>query len=245
MIKGLYSNAAAMVSLQLKQEVTANNLANVNTTGFKKDGVFRKYLVDYSTILKQNSTDFKNIEEVDAIITDFSQGDLVPSGNPLDTSIEGSGFFVVETPEGTRYTRNGSFTLDQDGYISTREGYRLIGNNGPVQIVGNELFIGDDGTISVDGNFIDVLRVVDFPQPYNLRKLGEGLFEAEPGTGFDKTTDSFRIRQGFVEMANVETVEEMVKIIQTYRDFEANQKSIQMQDTTLDRAVNDVGRVNK
>lgn len=245
MIKGLYSNAAAMVSLQLKQEVTANNLANVNTTGFKKDGVFRKYLVNHATILKQNSTDFKNIEDVDRIVTDFSQGDLVPSGNPLDTAIEGTGFFVIETPEGIRYTRSGNFTLDEDGFITTHEGYRVLGNNGPVQIAGNELFIGDDGTVTVDNNFIDVLRVVDFPQPYRLNKLGENLYEAEPGTEIDKTVDSFALRQGFIETANVETVEEMVKMIQTFRDFEANQKSIQMQDTTLDRAVNDVGRVNK
>ncbi|MCP4723560.1 MAG: flagellar basal-body rod protein FlgF [bacterium] len=245
MIKGLYTNAAAMVSLQLKQEITANNLANVNTTGFKKDGVFRKYLVDYATILKQNATDFKNIEDVDAVVTDFSQGDLIPTSNPLDTAIKGSGFFVVETPDGIRYTRGGNFTLDQDGFITTQEGYRVMGNNGPVQIAGNELFLGDDGTVTVDKNFIDVLRIVDFPQPYNLNKLGEGLYEAEPGTEFDQTVDNFKIRQGFVEMANVETVEEMVKIIQTFRDFEANQKSIQMQDTTLDRAVNDVGRLNR
>ena len=89
MIRGIYTNAAAMNSQILKQEVTANNLANANTTGFKKEGVFRKYLVDHDTILRQNAADFKNLEDVDAVIIDFKQGELYPTSNPLDTAIEG------------------------------------------------------------------------------------------------------------------------------------------------------------
>jgi len=245
MIRGIYTNAASMLSLQLKQEVTANNLANANTTGFKKDGVFRKYLINHDTILRQNATDFRHLEDVDGVITNYSQGALYATGNKLDVALEGAGFFAVQTPNGERYTRNGSFTRDQNGYITTASGYFLLGANGPVQAQGQEVFIGDDGSVNVDGNMVDVLRIVDFPEPYRLNKIGDSLFEAEEGAARLTSTDQFRLHQGYLEQSNVETVEEMIKIIQVSRDFDSNQKSISMQDTTLDRAVNDIGRVTR
>lgn len=243
MIRGIYTNAAAMNSQLLKQEVTANNLANANTTGFKKEGVFRKYLVDHDTILRQNATDFKNLEDVDAVIINFQQGELYPTSNPLDTAIEGDGFFVIQTLRGVRYTRNGNFQLDQDGFLVTGNGYPVLGVEGLIQLEGQNVFIGDDGTVTADEELVDALQIVDFPKPYRLNKIGDGLFEAEEETAFQLNTDQFKLRQGYLEQANVEIIEEMVNLIQTARDFETNQKSITMQDTTLDRAVNDVGRV--
>ena len=243
MLRGLYSNAAAMISLQLKQEVTANNLANANTTGYKKDGVFRKYLIDHDTILQNNESDFKRIEDVDAVTTYFEQGDISPTGNPLDTAIKGDGFFAVQTPQGVRYTRNGNFQLDQNGLLITGNGYLVLGTNGSIQLQGEKIMIGDDGTVLVDDVLNDVLQIVDFPKPYQLNKIGDGLFEAAPGTANLLDPTQFELRQGFLEQANVEVIEEMIEVIRTARDFETNQKSITMQDTTLDRAVNDVGRV--
>lgn len=243
MIRGIYTNAAAMNSQILKQEVTANNLANANTTGFKKEGVFRKYLVEHDTILRQNAADFKNLEDVDAVIIDFKQGELYPTSNPLDNAIEGDGFFVVQTPRGVRYTRNGNFQRDQDGFLITGNGYPVLGIEGLIQLEGQNVFIGDDGTVAVDEELIDLLQIVDFPRPYRLNKIGDGLFEAEEETAFQLNIDQFKLRQGHLEQANVEIIEEMVNLIQTARDFETNQKSITMQDTTLDRAVNDVGRI--
>ena len=243
MLRGLYSNAAAMISLQLKQEVTANNLANANTTGYKKDGVFRKYLIDHDTILQRNATDFRKIEDVDVVLTNYKQGGLAPTGNPLDTAIDGDGFFTVQTPQGVRYTRNGNFQLDQNGLLVTGNGYFVLGVNGPIQLQGQTIMIGDDGTISVDGALVEVLQIVDFPKPYQLNKIGDGLFEAADGAANLLNTTLFKLRQGFLEQANVEVIEEMIEVIKTARDFETNQKSITMQDTTLDRAVNDVGRI--
>ena len=246
MIRGIYTNAAAMISLQLRQDVTANNVANANTTGFKKDGVFRKYLIDHDTILKQNATDFRFVEDVDGVITNYKQGPLEATNNPLDVAIVGDGFFAVQTPQGERYTRNGNFQLDQNGFLVTGNGYFLKGTNGePIQLQGGNVFIGDDGTITVDRILAGVLQVVDFEKPYHLNKLGDGLFEAAPGAAVPLGADRVSLRQGYLEGSNVEVVEEMVNIIKTSRDFESNQKSIQMQDTTLDRAVNDVGRVQR
>jgi flagellar basal-body rod protein FlgG len=245
MIRGIYTNAGSMLSLQLKQEITANNLANSNSTGFKKDGVFRKYLIDHDTILRQNASDFRHLEEVDGVEINFKQGELYATGNSLDTAIEGKGFFTIQTPDGIRYTRNGNFSLNQDGFIITSNGHYLLGNNGPIQALGDKIFIGDDGNITVDDNLIDVLRMADFPEPYVFNKIGNALFEAEDGTENPPAAGSFNIRQGFLEESNVEMIQEMVNMIQITRDFDSNQKSITMQDTTLDRAVNDIGRVQR
>lgn len=244
MIKGIYNNAGAMVSLQTKQEVSANNLANLNTTGFKKDNVFRKYLIDEKTILQRNSTDFVNLEDIDEIATDFSQGNLTPTSNVLDTAIDGEGFFAVMTPDGPRYTRNGNFMLDNNSMLVTGNGYQVLGGNAPIQLAGSEIFIGDDGSISVDGIFTGRMDIYTFPDLKNLNKIGDGLFEAEPGTETLQTEDKYKLRQGYLEQANIETVTEMIEIIKTMRDFESNQKSIEMQDSTLEKAVNEVGRVN-
>lgn len=245
MIRGIYTNAGSMLSLQLKQEITANNLANSNSTGFKKDGVFRKHLIDHDTILRQNATDFRNLEDVDGVEINFKQGELYATGNSLDTAIEGKGFFTIQTPDGIRYTRNGNFSLDQDGFIVTSNGHYLLGTNGPIQALGDSIFIGDDGSVSVDNNLVDVLRMADFPEPYILSKIGNTLFEAADGTESATAAGSFKIRQGYLEESNVEMIQEMVNMIQLTRDFDSNQRSITMQDTTLDRAVNDIGRVQR
>ncbi len=118
-----------------------------------------------------------------------------------------------------------------------------MGNVGPIQINGTDVFIGDDGSVSVDGAIIDNLLVVDFPQPYQLNKVGDGLFEAEPGMDTPVPAGQLKLRQGYLESSNVESVNEMVRMIELTRNFETNQKAIQIQDTTIDKAINDVGRV--
>lgn len=243
MIRGIYTNAGAMHSLQLKQEVTANNLANSTTTGFKKDGVFRKHLVDHATILRQNSTDFKNLQDVDEVGTDFSQGSLIPTGNQFDVALDGRGFFTVETPNGFAYTRNGNFNIDQNGFVSTLSGYRVMGTTGPVQIAGNEVIFGEDGSINVDGAIAGFLRIADFQDLGELNKLGDGLFDAAQGAEQQADLTQVTVRAGFLEESNVEVVQSMVEIIQISRDFDSNQKSITMQDQTVDKAVNEIGRL--
>ena len=246
MIKGIYTSSSGLQYLQLKQEVIANNLANISTTGFKKEGVFRKTLMEREKILKMNATDFVNLEEVDEVRTDYSQGSFNVTSNPFDFAIEGNGFFAVETLNGIRYTRNGSFILDGDNYLVTTHGYRVLDqNNLPIQIGEGDVFIGDDGSIIVNGEVVTVLKITDFPEPYNLLKMGDGLFQDLSNAGFAPDFDTYRIRQGMLEDSNVSAVEEMVKMINTMRDFETNQRAILAQDQTLDRAVNEVGRLRR
>ncbi|RKY87056.1 flagellar basal-body rod protein FlgF [candidate division KSB1 bacterium] len=243
MIKGIYTAASGMVSLQLKNEVITNNIANVNTTGFKREGVFRKTLIDKVKILKMNSGDFVNLDEVDEVRIDFKQGNLYSTGNPLDTAIDGKGFFSVQTPNGIRYTRNGSFTIDNERYLTTTNGYRLLGQNGPIQINGQNVFIGDDGSIIVDGQIVENLRIMDFPEPYVMNKIGDGLFEADETQAIPAR--NFKIKQGFLEESNVNAVKEMVDLIELSRDYDSNQRTITIQDSTLDKAVNEVGRITR
>ncbi len=244
MIKGVYTSASGMQYLQLKQEIIANNLANISTTGFKKEGAFRRTLRDSEKIINMNANDFVNFDEVDVVKTDFAQGKFIVTKNWMDSAIEGSGFFTVETLNGVRYTRNGNFVLDGGNNLVTTNGYRVLGQDGlPIQIPDGEVFIGDDGAITVDGNIVNTLMITDFPQPYNLLKMGDGLFHAPQANGFTPNTDTFRIRQGVLEGSNANPIEEMVKMISTIRDFETNQKAILSQDQTLDRAVNDIGRM--
>ena len=129
MIKGIFTTAAGMRYLQLKQEVTANNMANVNTTGFKKDGVFSRLLRNNQEIMKMNASDFKHIEVVDETRTIHSPGSYHSTGNPMDYAIEGEGFFSVLTPHGIRYTRNGSFMVDQNNLLVTSNGYPVLGRH--------------------------------------------------------------------------------------------------------------------
>jgi len=246
MIKGIYTSASGMQYLQLKQEVITNNLANISTTGFKKEGVFRKTLIDMEKVLRMNSTDFVNLDEVDEVRTDYSQGSFKVTNNPLDFAIEGDGFFVVETLNGIRYTRNGNFLIDGDNYLVTTHGYRILNeNNLPIQITDGDVFIGDDGSVMINGEIVSVLNITDFPKPYNLLKMGDGLFEDLSGAGLTPDFDTYRIRQGVLEDSNVNVIEEMAKMINTIRDFETNQKLILAQDQTLDRAVNEVGRLRR
>ena len=246
MIKGIYSSASGMQYLRLKQEVIVNNLANVSTTGFKKDGVFKKKLGDVEKLIKMNAADFVNLEEIDAVITNYEQGRFNVTQNPFDLAIEGDGFFAVETLEGTRYTRNGNFLLDGGNYLTTTNGYRVLDeNNQAIQLEEGEIFVGDDGGISVNGDVVATLKITDFPRPYNLLKQGDGLFYDISNTGTPAEFGNYRIKQGMLEDSNVNVIEEMAKLINTIRDFDTNQRSIMAQDQTLDKAINEVGRVRR
>lgn len=243
MIRGVYHSTSGMNYLQYKQEVTANNIANANTTGFKKDNAFWRTLSSLSKISNMNATEQRNLDEVDEYYTDFSQGSFNVTNNPLDFAIEGPGFFNVQTPHGQRYTRNGHWTVNQDKLLVTNNGYPILGERGPIRITGDKIWIEDNGNVNVDGAVVDRLVMTEFKNPKQLKKLGDGLFEfagpSQPPSGAPAT----RIRQGVLEESNVNAIQEMVTMISTTQNFESGQKSIIMQDQTLDRAVNDVGRI--
>lgn len=246
MIKGIHTAGTSLVPMMTRLEVIANNLANMNTTGFKRDSVFMKLVKDAAVAQAQGKSE--PAEAQVQRVTDFSAGTLIPTNNPLDVAIQGRGFFVVDTPGGPRFTRNGNFGLTVDGTLVTSQGDPVLGMNGRIQIpdlqdmTQGKLVISESGEVLADNKPVARLRVVDFLDLTRLRKENESLFAAPPQIPpADIHEDSTRVRQGYLEGSNVEGLEEMIAMIELTRTFESNQKVMQAQDATLDKT-NDVGR---
>lgn len=175
--------------------------------------------------------------------TNFEQGQLYPTGNSLDVALRGKGFFCIETPEGERYTRNGEFTKDSQGYLVTGEGYRVLGENGYITVEGKEITIDDKGEVFKDSESIGKLKIVDFDDYKLLRKEGSGLTKVEENSGMQPQIVSANVQQGFLEGSNVNSVKEMVEMLTVLRSYEANQKIIKMHDELLGKSVNEIARV--
>lgn len=241
MIKGIYSAASGMVPRMLKQETISNNLANVNTPGYKRESVFLRQLNAAETRASRTESEWQT-PMVDKIYTDYSKGSLEYTGEPLNFAIDGDGFFVIETPQGEAFTRSGNFHLDQNGILVTSDGLPVLSEGGQIEALEAELTIDIDGTIKIDGNAFGKLRLVDFEKPYQLEKMSAGIYRPLPETNQTELEFTY-VRQGYLEKSNVDIIKEMVDMIASYRNYESDQKAIQILDSTVDKAVNQVGRV--
>ncbi len=235
MLPGLYVSANGMRARILQQEITANNVANLNSPGFKREVANLQEL--YSS-LPGKQLPVLGLEAK----TDFSPGSLQRTGDPLNLAIEGRGFFTVETAQGVRYTRKGDFSLNAEGLLVTQEGDPLLGENGPIVVDGTGVTIDSQGKVFVDGRLVDRLLISDFDLPYPLRREGRGLF-SPLGERRAKRVENPRILQGYLEASNVAPAKEMIELISLLRLYEANGKAILLQDQTLSRAVNDLGKI--
>lgn len=231
MILEIQTSSEGMSSRIAQQEVIANNLANVNTAGFKKDRVFQEALEQAAVSEERNNE-----------VTVFEQGALRKSESPLDLALVGDGFFVVQTPNGERYTRNGHFQLDPQGLLILDDDVWVEGMSGPIEIKG-PVTVNERGEIFQGSELLDRLRIVTFDKPFPLRKEGNHLFYSIDDSASPRESTDTSIKQGFLEQSNVNPIEEMVKMLTIYRYFEADQKVLQTQDDLLDRAVNEIGRV--
>jgi flagellar basal-body rod protein FlgG len=253
----LYTAASGAIASQLRLEIISNNLSNMNTSGFKKDSVvFRSYMPESC----DEAADLSNRKShpgnslpiyfpgnyhvgISQVISDFSAGDMKNTGNPLDVALDGDGFFCVKTPSGIRYSRNGEFSVNGDGVLVTKDGFPVMGNGGTIRINGTNVVISKDGTITVDEQPAGVLKIVDFPRPYPLKKVGNTLFQ-EIGNGFAaKKADNVKVRQGVIELSNVETVKMMTDMISVLRNYESYQKIMQIDDSLTLKTINEVGGV--
>lgn len=250
MIRGLYGAATGMMALMNKQDVISNNLANVNTPGFKKDYAsiesFPEMLVYESERQSSENTDYRIVGKMGFGVgigqTGFvmSNGVLRNTNAPLDLALSGGGFFSVQTAEGERYTRNGSFSKDAYGRLVDSDGNLVLGENGSISANGKDILVDTNGRIQVDGQYVDTLKIRSFPRNA-LTKVGANLFSASTG---GVVSEDLSIRQGYLEASNVDSTGEMVDMVQTIRAYEINQKILKTQDEILGRAVNEVGRVS-
>jgi flagellar basal-body rod protein FlgF len=250
MIRGLYTAASGLATATLRLGVVSNNIANANTAGYKADRLPDE--VGKSLDLMRWAVD-DNGNPVGAITLgpksglsslDLTPGPIQETGNALDLAIGGTGFFAVQGADGqTRYTRDGGFSLDANGGLRARDGSAVLNDNGqPIQITGSQVAVDADGTLVVDGLPGDRLQVVDFAPGQQLLKQGNGMFTPANG-GLPQPATGAQLYQGFLEGSNVDMTESMVQTMNLVRAYEANQHLLQVQDQTLSRAVNDIGKV--
>ena len=217
------------VALGREMDVVANNIANINTTGFKANGaVFEEFIGKIARDGKMSDRDRKvSFVRDRATWVDMSQGSMERTGNPLDVAIDGKGLIAVQTPNGERYTRNGAFQINSTGQLVTSEGYQVLGDSGPItmQPTDREVQISADGTISVRVGASATteaqrgkLRLVKFDNPGLLQKDGSSTFSAPDGATPQADTTS-RFVQGTVEKSNVKSVMEMTRMIEVTRNY--------------------------
>lgn len=254
MIRGLYTAATGMNSMQHQIDVTSNNIANVNTTGFKQDRAeFQdlmyerlNYTAGKTSQTTMNPTGI-NVGlgvRLSGIQKNFTEGDLKTTSNSLDLAIEGKGFFQIQLPNGeTAYTKNGAFKLDAEGNIVNGNGYILMPQT-TIPQGAKDISIGKDGIVSYTDaagatNELGQLTIADFINPAGLIPMGDSLFMKSDASGDaidgNPNQEQFgSIRQGAIELSNVKLVNEMVDLITAQRAYEANSKAITTADSMLD-----------
>lgn len=244
MNSGLYSALSGNIAAMKRMDIISNNLANVNTPGFKKDKMLFESMLAGTVnppAVPQGSTADPILQKENVYI-DYAAGPIAQSGNPLDLAIDGDGFFVIQTPEGRAYTRQGNFRLGADGTLVTSEGYPVMGQNGPINVQGGTVEIDATGVVTVDGSPSGTISVVDFPRPYKLTKTSGARFIPEDPQAVPQPAIA-GISQGHLEGSNVETISEMVQMIETSRYFDACQRVIKGFDDMVGKAVNEMGRL--
>ena len=282
MIRGWYTGASGMRAQQWRLDAVANNLANVDTDGYKRDVAAFKafpelllrrqddngvYLhpfgsADEAPIIGRLGTGV----ELNELFTNFDQGALKETQSDFDIALDGKGFFTVSTPWGERYTRNGSFQLGKEGYLETKEGYPVLGENGPIRVKANNFLVDKDGRVWINAEYaddpnimvsrenntwdqtalLDTLKLVEFDLDRYLEKQGSSLYRESYTSGPAMIMEQGsrpKVIQGFVEASNVDPVVEMVQMIEVNRAYEANQKVIQTEEAALGVLINQVVKV--
>ncbi|TEB11138.1 flagellar hook-basal body protein [Pelotomaculum propionicicum] len=261
MLRGLYSAATGMDVHQVKVESISNNLMNASTPGYKKEEVIvqsfpEQLLIQQGGRRNKGGAASSNLSQqigtmgsgvlLSGVVIDHSQGEVQETGNDTDIMINGPGFFTVQSvqpgePERIFYTRNGSFRVDQEGYLTDAVGNRILGEVGQINVGSAKFKVSSDGKMEVDGTVVDTLRLIEFDDPGSLTKEGEGLFTAPPGGG--RQAASTTVSQGFLEMSNVNVTDEMINLVSAMRTYEANQRVIQTFDEILSKSANQVGTI--
>lgn len=258
MVKGLYTAYTGMVNEQNRMDIMTNNLANASTVGYKKEGSTSQSFNDVLTVkIKDQSAGMRNAQKIGIKnpgvkigenYTDYSQGSFRITDNTYDLALSGDGFFAIEFTNkagetDTKYTRAGQFTLNKDGYLVTEEGdYVLDTQNRRIRL--NTLIdsqITEDGTIYQNNRAVARIQVTDFADYNYLEKYGETYYQ--PIEGARTIAANAQVKSGYLEMANVQIVSEMVNLISITRAYESNQKVIQTIDGSLDVAVNQIGKL--
>lgn len=257
MIRNLYTAGWSMLAKSKQMDVISNNIANVNTSGYKKDSmIFETFSSAMARRINDNNNNGSSNQvgelqlgsDVGQIYTNYSIGALNKTNSEMDMAIDLSpnSFFTVGVRNESGkydefYSRDGSFTLDKDGRMITKTGEALMGKDGIIKLSSADFQVYDDGTIMQNGAEVDKIKLVQISNVDTLRKIGNGLITKTAETKEEKFNGA--IRQGFLEQSNVNSIKEMVEMINAMRSYEASQKMIQISDANLEKVVNEVGVV--
>ncbi len=236
MIKGIYTVARSMDQRAKNIDIISNNLANINTTAYKREIPFAEYI---------NEAGESQIRK----LTSQQQGELVLTSNPLDFAIHGNGFFVVKSEDGTiELTRNGRFQISDEGYLIDSEGRKVLGKNGGIFLEdtlrqkGSQILVSTAGEIKIDEHYIDTLLIVKVDEPEQLIRRGESNFLITDENYTEANQDEYKISQGYLEESNSNPILEMEAMIQLNKAYERAQKIINALDQSLDHA-NQIGKI--
>lgn len=253
MLRGLYTAYTGMLNEQYRMDIMSNNLANADTTGFKKEGSTSQAYDEVMAVKIKDLSENPNVPKrlgkmslgvkIGETFTDFSQGSLRITDNTYDLAIGGNGFFNIEFTNkagetSTKYTRDGGFTLTKEGYLVTKDGDYVLGEDGRIQVstTAAETIIDRDGSIYQDGNLVTKIKVTEFEDTNYLTHYGETMWDAKEGA-VSHDVENPNIYQGYLEMSNANVVKEMVNMITISRQYEANQKMITTYDDTLEQSM--------
>jgi flagellar basal-body rod protein FlgF len=261
MVKGLYTAYTGMINEQHRMDVLANNLANAATNGYKKEGTTSEsFKTVFADKIKDTSEAPNTARRIGTMMpgvkigdnyTDYSEGPIKTTGNPYDLALTGKGFFAVEYKNkagdtSTKYTRDGNFTVTSDGYLTTQDGDYVLDDNGRhIKLdTAKDSSIASNGSIYQDGSQVATIQIADFDDYTKLEKFGENYYQPKDADTTKATAaEGTEVRQGYLETSNISVVTEMVSMIAIQRQYEANQKLITTFDSSLDKTVNDLGRI--
>ncbi|MDP6777921.1 MAG: flagellar hook-basal body protein [Candidatus Latescibacteria bacterium] len=254
MLHGLNLSGSSMLARATRQDVIANNIANSDVPGFKRDGIFLKELGEAR---RKGSGGYPVWREnrIAGAYIDLEQGSLRQTNSPRHLAIQGPGFFQVRTPQGDVYTRNGEFSVNRDGILVTNLGQPVLDETGrEIRLESADFTINEDGQIFQAGEAKGTIAIHDFEKDAEghyqdpdgvtrLERKQNGFLVPKPGINRVPKSPQTKVVQGFLEESNVNPIVEMVDMVTLFRSYEADQRVIRAQDDTLRRAVSDVGSI--
>jgi len=236
MLDAITAAQVAMDQDQLKMQAVSQNISNMHTPGYKRQIIAGSGFDEHLLANLENASKRMQVSSI------HEQGTLTQTLRPLDLAISGSGYFQVQTDDGLFYTRRGDFHINEQGLLTTASGGLILGNSGPIRVDDNQFAIDKLGNVLIDNIKVDQLSIVNFTDTRNLDYSGSGLFKTQDTP--QPINGSSHIMQGFVEQANVKSIDEMMEMVKISRHFESSQRIMRMADALMTSAINQLGEGN-
>lgn len=261
MLNNIYAPLSGALAQEKVLDIIANNLANLNTVGFKGESVTFKllppepeknyvdplppanYKIPFEEILPLRGNEMSYVG-VSGVVRDKSQGTVIETKNPLDVMVEGDGYIGVNTKQGIRYTRNGSLSMNSNGNLVDFLGNPIIGEQGNILIAGKNIEINPLGEVYQDGEYVDRIQLYTTPDEAQMEKVGTNYYIFNGNQDDMTTVENPTMRQGYLEGSNVNAIKSLTNMILAHRSYEAYQKAVKNMDSMMDKSANSIGQLS-